>query len=253
MSSTEAAAAAANSRGIANVKLQVFWPNSPAAWFRNAEAQFRILEVTDPIAQYYLVTASLNEQQSDMVQHILDADVTADSFEQLRRALVLSHTLTSFQKVDWLVNMEPLCRRKPSELMAAMERLRPPNDSHFFMYHFLQRLPREVRIQLTDEDPAEPQKIADKADKLKALHQPQVHDVAVVQMSAPEAAKADSEDTVAAVSAAAKAAKKKKWKKQWPKRNASPVDNWQSPLCYFHVHYGDQAHRCKDPCAWPGN
>jgi hypothetical protein len=139
----------APSRGLASVKLQSFWPNSPAAWFNNAEAQFIVRDITDPVDKYYLVAASLNEQQLDMVHHILKSEVTADSYERLRNTLVASHSLTNFQKVDLLVTMEPLGRRKPSELMAAMERLRPPSDGHFFVYHFLQRLSCEVRILLS--------------------------------------------------------------------------------------------------------
>jgi hypothetical protein len=239
------------------VKLQSFWPNSPAAWFNNAEAQFIVRDITDPVDKYYLVAASLNEQQSDMVHHILESEVTADSYERLRNALVASHSLTNFQKVDRLVTMEPLGGRKPSELMAAMERLKPPSDGHFFVYHFLQRLPREVRILLADEDPANTRKLAEKADQLMALHQPQVHDVAAVSTAASSEGADCSEATVAAAAAASRSGQrqqqKKKWKKPRAKRGSSPAEGWQSPLCYFHVRYGDKAHRCEEPCAWPGN
>jgi hypothetical protein len=43
------------------------------------------------VDKYYLVAASLNKQQSDMVHHILESEVTADSYERLRNALVASH------------------------------------------------------------------------------------------------------------------------------------------------------------------
>jgi hypothetical protein len=235
MASTEQPPAPPPSRGLASVKLQSFWPNSPAAWFNNVEAQFIVRDITDPVDKYYLVAASLNEQQSDMVNHILESEVTADSYERLHNALVASHSLTNFQKVDRLVTMEPLGGRKPSELMAAMERLRPPSDGHFFVYHFLQRLPR---------------KLAEKADQLMALHQPHVHDVAAVSAAASTEPADCSESTVteaAAGRAGQRQQQKKKWKKQKPKRGSSPAEGWQSPLCYCHVRYGDKAHRCEEP------
>jgi hypothetical protein len=58
------------------------------------------------------MAAALNEQPSDMVQHILDDEVTTESFSRLRNALMLSHTFTNFQ--NRLVTMEPLGGRKPS-------------------------------------------------------------------------------------------------------------------------------------------
>jgi hypothetical protein len=54
---------------------------------------------SDPINKFYLVMAALNEQQSRMVQHGLDIDVTADSYSELCKALLAYHSLTPFQKV----------------------------------------------------------------------------------------------------------------------------------------------------------
>jgi hypothetical protein len=201
MTSMEAAIGAALSRGLASMKLQSFWPNSQAVWFNNVEAQFIIRDITDLVDKYYLVADSFNEQQLDMVHHILESKVTADSYERLPNALVASNLLTNFQKVDRLVTMETLGSHKPSELMAAMERLRPPCDGHFFVYHFHQRLPREVRILLADEDPKDTRRLAEKADQLMALHQPQVHDVAAVAGAAPAVPADSSEATVAAAAA----------------------------------------------------
>jgi hypothetical protein len=42
-------AAENSARGTAAVRLMLFWSNSPATWFRAAEAQFIIRGVTDPL------------------------------------------------------------------------------------------------------------------------------------------------------------------------------------------------------------
>jgi hypothetical protein len=108
--------------------------------------------------------------------------------------------------------MEPLGGCKPSELMAAMEQLRPPSDRHFFVYHILQRLPREVRIQLADEDPTNTRRLAEKANQLMALHQPQVHAIAAAAPAGP----ADSSEVTIAAAVAGKPGQgqqKKKWRK----------------------------------------
>jgi hypothetical protein len=72
-------------------------------------------------------------------------------------------------------------------------------DSPFFLYFFLQRLPWEIRVLLAEDDPKDIRRIAEKANRLVAMHVPQHHDtIAAVAESDEEAAK------VAAV-------------KQWPR------------------------------------
>jgi hypothetical protein len=155
--------------------------------------------------------------------------------------------------VDRLVNMEGLGGRKPSELLAAMEKFKPRDPNSFYAYHFLQRMPREVRISL------DMRALAEKADQLMALHQPQSHDaVAAVQAMEPHGEAAAGSDVVAAVSS--KGGKRRKNKKQrggkqGRQRDSSPSQSIveQSPLCWAHIRYGDKAYSCTKPCAWPEN
>jgi hypothetical protein len=41
------------------------------------------------------------------------------------------------QKIDKLVNMEPLNGRKPSDLLLNMEKLKPTDENQYFVYLFL--------------------------------------------------------------------------------------------------------------------
>jgi hypothetical protein len=82
-----------------------------------------------------------------------------------------------------------------------------------------------------------------------ALHLPQHHNLAAVPAEQQEPA--DDTGDVAAVSGrSGKKGKKKPFKKQAGKQR-NEFESLQSPLCYFHVRYGDKAHRCEEPCAWP--
>jgi hypothetical protein len=60
--------AAAAARNLAAVRLPPFWPKSPLAWFRAAEAQFVIRNIEEPLDRYYLVLAALAEPQIDRVR-----------------------------------------------------------------------------------------------------------------------------------------------------------------------------------------
>jgi hypothetical protein len=233
----------------ASIRLPPFWSNSPAAWFSTAEAHFTLRGVTDPVEKFLVVLTALSEEQADRVRAIVEAEPSAASYAAIRGALVSSHSLTPFQLVDKIVNMEPLGHRKPTELLAAMAKFRPAEDHHFFAYHFLQRLPREVRVLLSQEECRDMQSLAEKADGLMALHLPQHHDVAAVPAEQQEPAD-DTGDVAAVNTRGGKKYKKKPFKKQAGKQRKE-FESLQSPLCYFHVRYGDKAHRCEEPCAWP--
>jgi hypothetical protein len=40
-------------------------------------------------------------------------------------------------------------------MLAAMQKLGSPKDEHFFTFAFLQRLPREIRVLLAQDDQSE--------------------------------------------------------------------------------------------------
>jgi hypothetical protein len=64
--------------------------------------------------------------------------------------------------------MEPLGGRTPTELLAEMLELCPRGQESniFFLFLFLQRLPRELRVLLDEDDNLTPRQLAAKADKL---------------------------------------------------------------------------------------
>jgi hypothetical protein len=144
--------------------------------------------------------------------------------------------------------MELLNGRKPSEMLAAMNKLKPADDKQFFAYFFLQRLPREVRILLSQEPVADMRALAEKADALMALHVPQQHDVAAVAQPELE------EATVAAAarnSGSKRAGQFKKKEHQRQQPSTLPGEERRSPLCWLHIRFGNKARGCEQPCAWP--
>jgi hypothetical protein len=239
------AAGASAPSGAYNLRLPQFWANSPAAWFRTAEAQFALRRVSDPLEKYYLVLDALSEANIDLVRHIVEDEPDATSFDRIREGLVAAHILTDYQSIDRMVALEPLSGQKPSELLADMNKLKPADEKQFFAYFFLNRLPREVRILLSQEPVSDMRALAAKADALMALHVPHQHEVSAVTPQDPY----DGTTAAAAKSSSKKAAtQKKKYRLQ---RSQSPVDERRSPLCWLHIRFGDKARHYEQPCAWP--
>jgi hypothetical protein len=110
----------------------------------------------------------------------------------------------------------------------------------FFVYLFLQRLPREVRILLSNDDVSNMQAIVEKADGLITYHWLQSQDLATVAAG----------DSAAAVK---KNVGKKRGGSQ-PKAEAAEKSfsiERCSPLCWLHICLGNKARCCEQLFALP--
>ena len=80
------------------------------------------------------------------VVHMVISPDPVQTYDQLKEALLESHQLTDFQKVELILAKEPLGARKPSELLVYMWELCPleQHNKIFFAALFLQRLPSGI-------------------------------------------------------------------------------------------------------------
>jgi hypothetical protein len=246
------------------VKLPGFWTEDPVSWFRLAEGQFTLRNVTDPVARYYHVLASLSQDAVCLVRHVLHEDTGPLSYDNLRTSLLASHTLSNYQKMEWMMKLPPLGDRKPSVMLAEMLEFCPAGESTtaVFAYLFLQRLPREIRVLLSEDDPADMRAIADKADRLIAMHVPQGHDACPTV--SPED---DWEGDLVAAMGGERRKKKFPVPKRPPqqqhsgsgrrggssRRGSDQVTSPHNSMCYYHATYGEKAKYCQEGCLWPEN
>jgi hypothetical protein len=245
----------AAAHATSTLRLTPFWPDAPNSWFQMAEAQFHLRGVTADYDKYCLLLASLPKESFRMVSHLVELDgdrVADDAYTQLKRALVSSHIMSDYKKVELLSRVEPLGGWRPSELLATMLELCPRGHeaSPFFAYLFLQRLPREIRVLLADDDTANMRAIAEKADRYLALHTLQAHESSLAAITQP--AESEEDDTVAAATAQQRG---KRWKKKnFSKRGKQQQQQQKSTsICTFHLRYGEKARKYEEPCSWPEN
>jgi hypothetical protein len=155
-----------------NLRLLEFWPENPRGWFAMAEAQFMLHRITAGIDKYCHALMTLPRISHRLVSHLVEDIPGDDSYELLKRVLMAAHQLSDYQRVVLLSKVEPLGARKPSDLLVGMTELCSSQhlDSQFFFF-FLQRLPREIRVLLSEKDPKDIWRIAEKADRLVALQE----------------------------------------------------------------------------------
>ena len=170
-----------------------------------------------------------------------------EPYTKLKDALLASHQLTDFQRVELLHAMEPLGGRKPSELLADMWELCPTeqHDNIFFAMLFLQCLPRDIRVLLTHEDHRNLRLLAN------------ANATAVGDFQTDPVAALPGKNTTASSKRSSRPHYRPKHSRgsQKEQYTSAPVALAKDPtgLCFYHWNFGDKANNCTDPCSWQGN
>jgi hypothetical protein len=168
-----------------SVKLPVFWPTNIAAWLASVEGVFELRGITEQRARYFNVLAALPEATVVLIADLIETVcLPADPFDRLKARLVTAHQLTDMQKVEKLLSFPAMGQQKPSELLAEMLRYCPRGEENsvFFNCLFLQKLPRELRILLSEADMADKRLFSERADQIWA-HNAQLHHVGVTTVT----------------------------------------------------------------------
>jgi len=227
-------------------------------WYKQAEALMDMRKITNPAFRLVLVQCALPDALQETVAHILEAEAPASTaYSQLKAELTRMHEKTSWDRPAELFALPPCGGQKGTELLAAMQRLKPDDPELWFRWQYFSRLPEWIQRQLA-EDTSPVQELAKQVDEL--------------QRKAPPAA------TVAAVNAPAaeiaaveqKRPPKNNWSHKNPRDRKRPRSGdggqggrgdakrkpktWETlGICEKHYFYGRTARECKAPCLWAGN
>jgi hypothetical protein len=273
-SDTTAAGMAAEYAAGAGLRIPDFWPDTPSSWFAFIESKFRIRGISSEAVKFDLLVGSLPRDSLRQVIDVIEAPHDTLPYTTLKQRLLSTHEMTKFQRIEALFKMEGLGGRKPSELLSQMLELCPRGEEKnpFFIFLFLQRLPKELRVLLGDDLLEQPRELAELADKKWALHSHNHNLVASVEV----------EEEAAAVAAVRPSAQQQRFRGKRAGRgrgrggggnndggaahnggaagqattsvthNTAPaaLARLSTGLCHFHWTYGDKAQRCEAPCNW---
>jgi hypothetical protein len=123
-----------------------------------------------------------------------------NAYQQLKTRLLAAHTLTEFQRMDKLLSTQPLGGQKPSDLLHELVQFCPEGESQskIFRYLFLQRLPAELRIILSEDSDSTLPVLVARADQLWAHSARRPHAAAAAGNAIAEDS-SQEDTTVAAV------------------------------------------------------
>jgi hypothetical protein len=131
-------------------------------------------------------------------------------------------------------------------MLAAMMEFVPKGDekSTFLSYFFLQRLPAEVRVLLSEDDHTDLRTLAARADRLMAHATTSVSGVVAAIKPATTSQQQPYQQ-------------KKKGNKAKPTAAASmpptAVAQVAVGMCWYHWKHGENTQKCEKPCSWVGN
>jgi hypothetical protein len=112
-----------------DIKLPPFEDDMPQAWFNQAEAYFRLHQVSDRTFWFDYVQWALSPVQRKMVRDILDLPTPPpDAYDQLKERLLRLYDRGTKDRCRRMFNMPAMGGRRPSELLADMLQLCPRQE-----------------------------------------------------------------------------------------------------------------------------
>jgi hypothetical protein len=126
------------------------------------EGQFILRNITQDNLRFYYVLGALPESAVRSLGDLMRGPPPPDAYQQLKTRLLAAHTLTEFQRMDKLLSAQP------SDLLHELVQFCPEGESQskIFRYLFLQRLPAELRIILSEDSDSTLPVLAARADQL---------------------------------------------------------------------------------------
>ncbi len=155
------------------IKLPLFWVNNPLRCFQQAEAQFRIKNITRSSTKFDHVLARIPSEATISLGAVIDratAEVNPSEtpYEDLKARLLKAYMPGPYKMLDTLLDHPALGDRAPSKMMDEMLALLPPGLKPCLLFNalFLRRLPANLRQVLATMKHEDPQALAEAADHL---------------------------------------------------------------------------------------
>lgn len=253
------------------IKLPPFWPDKPAVWFAQVEAQFELANITRDQTKFNYVVSQLDGQYAGEVDDIITKPPAADRYEKLKYELIHRLGLSEEQRVRQLLMSEELGDRKPSQFLRHMRSLAgsTPIQDSLVRTLWLQRLPHQAQAILQTQNTLSLDQIAEIADRIVEVSSPpllpsSVHaasaspvtDISMLSQRIEELSRQVAKLTARHGDSTATRyrARKRSFSRGVSVARDSTQRDVKNDLCWYHRRFGDQAQKCTTPCNFqPGN
>ncbi|KAL7731437.1 hypothetical protein ACLKA6_010592 [Drosophila palustris] len=258
------------------IRLPKFSSNNPNLWFSQIERAFRLHGVTNDDDKFDHATVNLDAEFAVAVEDLLTHPPDANKYEILKNRLLDKFAESPESELRRLLQGGETTGLKPSEILAHMRRLAPESSSEPIIRSlFLSEMPQNIRPILTIWEENDLEKLAKIADKMQETVGANTLAISsnAAQLAGTAVASVSSSDSLSDVARALRSLEKKvdtlqndfkrlqsNNRSRSKSRGSSPRQSNVQPqtasstgtdvkLCFYHQTFGDNAKKCKPPCA----
>lgn len=244
-----------------SVRVPPFWPEEPAVWFAQVEAQFVLSKVTTDETKFNYLIAQLDQQYAKEVKDIITNPPADKKYEKLKEELIKRLSASQEKRVKQLLMHEELGDRKPSQFLRHLKGLAGPTVPDTFLATlWSSRLPQNIQTVIATQMDLSLDKLGELADKVHEIapSTPQVASTSAATSSSSDMARQISELTrqvtllATRVNQGGPGRSRAHSKPRGYNRSRShsrprqpPSDH---PHCFYHYTFGAKAMKCKQPC-----
>lgn len=248
-----------------SAKLPPFWPDKPAVWFAQVEAQFQIAGISQDNTMFNYVIAQLDQKLAGEVEDLItNPPDSGQRYSKLKQELIRRLSMSQEQRVRQLISEEELGDRKPSQFLGHLRSLAGTalSDDNILRQLWIRRLPQQVQAILASQAELSLDRVADLADKVMEVANPnQVYSCAIPTSSGTAATSVldslmqkleELSKQVASLStgSAGSRHRSRSNSRSGSKRSRDTTPADKSKLCWYHKNYKTKASKCIKPCAW---
>jgi hypothetical protein len=128
------------------VRLPPFWPERPAVWFAQAEAQFFFAGVNSEKSKFFHVISQLDQRCAAELEDIITSPSEQSPYTTLKAKLVRRLTPMREQRIRHLLTLEEIGDRKPSQLLWHLRSLVPDVPDDFLRPIWASRLAPNIQV-----------------------------------------------------------------------------------------------------------
>jgi len=283
MDEQDLASAPAELTSMAHVRLPGFWRQAPRQWFTHAEAMFHNSRIRSNLTRVNYVLAALDADGISAVSDLLGVNA---SYDTIRARLVSTYAVPQAARFQSIVQPGGMGDRSPSQLLRAMRDVYPDDMGDSALEQFWrQKLPATVRTVIAGFSGTLDQ-LAERADRiaeasshseLSAVQSVQRPRTAAVfpphnepaqkqpsQLPPVHTTQTTTETRVQALETAVltlstqvtqllglNATRTRAPTSRAPQAESTTrVSEDTTGWCFYHVRYGRDARKCRDPCTF---
>lgn len=242
-----------------SVRVPPFWPEDPAMWFSQLEAQFSLSNVTVDVTKYNYVIANLEPRYAMEIRDLMTSPPVVEKYKTVKMELISRLSASQEAKTKQLLEHEEMGDRKPSQFLRHLRNLAGTAvPVSLIRSLWLGRLPPTIRGILATQGDSDIDSIAKVADA--------VHDATLVsQLSVVsdehrfeamlEKCMAQLRNEIAEVTRNIRTNSRTRVTGQNRNRNRSKSRDLERKRqdegkCFYHARFGRNATKCTKPCSF---